>query len=168
MLYSYEKDKEFLDIVGDILENEEFCKIKNIDHHGITRYEHSVKVAYLAYKISKFLGLNYISVARAGLLHDFFLSNENRKFSEKFISTFTHPKKAVRKSNETFGINELEKDIIKTHMFPVNLSVPRYAESWIVNITDKVIGSYEFGIKFRGKISYAVNLYFLFIINFLK
>lgn len=168
MLYSYKKDREFISIVGQILDNEEFCKIKDIDHHGITRYDHSVKVAYFSYKIAKFLRLNYISVAKAGLLHDFFLSNENRKQKERILSTFTHPKKAVKKSDEVFGITELEADIIKSHMFPVNLTIPKYAESWVVNFTDKVIGGYEFGIKFGGKLTYAANLYLLFIINFLR
>ena len=39
-------DKEYYDIVSDIINNDEFDKIKKIEHHGITRYEHSLKVSY--------------------------------------------------------------------------------------------------------------------------
>ena len=35
--------------------SEDFQKLEEIEHHGITRYEHSLKVSYYAYKISKFL-----------------------------------------------------------------------------------------------------------------
>ena len=61
-------DKKYLKIVNDIVDSEEFDKLKSIDHHGITRYEHSVKVSYYAYKISKFLKLDYKATARGGLL----------------------------------------------------------------------------------------------------
>ena len=59
-------DKEYYDIVSDIINNDEFDKIKKIEHHGITRYEHSLKVSYRAYKIAKFLKLNAYETARAG------------------------------------------------------------------------------------------------------
>ena len=61
-------------IVNHILNNEEFLKIKKIEHHGISRYEHSMKVSYYSYKIAKALRLDYEQVARGGLLHDFFLN----------------------------------------------------------------------------------------------
>ena len=39
------KDNSYKRIVGNILQNEEFNKIKNIEHHGITRFDHSLKVS---------------------------------------------------------------------------------------------------------------------------
>ena len=42
-------DEQYYNIVSDILSNDEFDKIKKIEHHGITRYEHSLKVSYYAY-----------------------------------------------------------------------------------------------------------------------
>ena len=73
-----ELDREYSQLVYHILINSEFNKIKSIEHHGVTRYEHSLKVSYYSYKIAKFLHLDYKDVARGGLLHDFFLSNEDR------------------------------------------------------------------------------------------
>ena len=89
-----EKDYDYLNLVDYILNDDEFNKIDAIEHHGITRKEHSVKVSYYSYKIAKALHLNYRDVARGGLLHDFFLSDEERTGMDRFISTFVHPKKS--------------------------------------------------------------------------
>lgn len=52
-------DKEYLDIVNDILYSKEFLKLKNCEHHGISRYDHSLKVSYKAYKYAKKHNLDY-------------------------------------------------------------------------------------------------------------
>lgn len=161
-------DDEYINIVEPILINDEFNKIKKIEHHGITRYDHSLRVSYYSYKVAKVLRLDYVVAARGGLLHDFFLSNLDRTKKDRFISTFVHPKKAVAKSSEEFEINAKEKDIIRTHMFPINLALPKYAESWIVSLVDKVAGTYEFSKKFGYKLSYAMNLYIILLINLMK
>ena len=161
-------DKKYLQIVNDILESEDFQKLEEIEHHGITRYEHSLKVSYYAYKISKFLRLDYKSTARGGLLHDFFLSPNDKTSMESIHLTFTHPKMARDNAHYLFMTNIKEDDIIISHMFPFYKSFPKYAESWIVNLTDKVIGTNEFMHKFNFKMSYATNLALLFIINHIK
>ena len=46
-------DKEYKSIVESILENKKFIEINNCKHHGITRLEHSIRVSYFSYKISK-------------------------------------------------------------------------------------------------------------------
>ena len=162
------KDRTYQQIVDHILNNEEFNQIKRIEHHGVTRYEHSLKVSYYSYKIAKALHLNYEEVARGGLLHDFFMSNEDRDSKERIVSTFNHPKKAVQNATRVFQVNDLEADIIKTHMFPINASVPTYAESWVVNLVDKGIGGFELGKKFVYRFRYALNLYVLFLLNSIK
>lgn len=162
------QDQDYTRIVNHILNNEEFNKIKKIEHHGVSRFDHSLKVSYYSYKMAKILRLNYQDVARAGLLHDFFLSNDERTKKDRFLSTFVHPKKAMKNADEVFGINEKEADIIRTHMFPVNMSIPRYAESWVVNLVDKVIGGYEFSRKFSYKLNYVANLYLILLLNSLK
>lgn len=158
-------DTAFNSIVSDILDNHEFNKIKNIEHHGTTRYIHSLKVSYLSYRLAKILGLNYQEVARGGLLHDFFLSDENRTKKDRVISTFVHPGKAVIKASENFVISKKEEDIIKSHMFPINPNVPKFAESWLVSIVDKTIGAFEFAQKYKHKLNYALNLCLLILIN---
>lgn len=168
-MFDVDNDTEYMSICENILNNVEFSKLKNIEHHGTTRYEHSLRVSYLSYKIARLLKIDYMDTARAGLLHDFFLSNDNRSEKDKFVSTFVHPKKSVENSIREFGINGREMDIIRTHMFPINLALPKYAESWVVSLVDKIIGTYEFALKFNNKFNYTTNLFILFIfIYFMK
>lgn len=163
-----DKDIEYKEIVNHILNDKEFNKIKKIEHHGISRFEHSLKVSYYSYRISKFLKLDSEEVARGALLHDFFLSDENRTIKDRVISTFIHPKKAAENAEEEFKISDKERDIIRTHMFPINLSLPKYTESWLVNLVDKCIGFNEFCHKFGYKIVYGINMYLLFVLNIIK
>jgi len=168
-MFNIKNDNQYIEIVGHILNNDEFNKIDLIEHHGITRLEHSLKVSYYSYKISKALKLNYCDVARAGLLHDFFLSANDRTDKERLKDTFTHPKKAAENANDVFGINDREYDIIVSHMFPFYKSIPKYGESWIVNLTDKVIGSYELFCQYYYKFNYAANYLYLFVLlNLIK
>ncbi len=161
-------DLDYNELVSDILSNSSFNVIKNTEHHGVSRYEHSLKVSYYSYKIAKKLHLSYEDVARGGLLHDFFISPNERTSKERFISTFNHPKKAVKNSITIFNINDKQKDIIHGHMFPFYIAIPKSLESWIVNIVDKVVGFNEFRKKYQSKFSYVVNLYLILFINFMR
>jgi len=167
MLYLFRKDKEYKKIVKDILRNVEFKKISNIEHHGISRMEHSVKISYYSYRIAKKLRMDYVSVARGGLLHDFFLDGDERNYKRRFLDTFTHPKKALNTTIEYFNINAIEKNIIVSHMFPFYISIPKYKESLLVNLVDKVIGSLEmlrgFGYKFKYQFNYTYVFMLLLI-----
>ena len=167
-MVNIEKDIEYKEIVNHILTSDEFNKIKKIEHHGVTRFDHSLKVSYYSYKLAKTLRLDSEEVARGGLLHDFFMSAEDRTKKDRFISTFVHPKKAVKNADSVFSISEKEQDIIRTHMFPVNLAVPKYAESWLVSLVDKAVAIAEFSHKFGYKLAYFVNVYLLFFINNIK
>lgn len=165
---NFENDENYSILTKDILENEKFYKIKNIEHHGIDKLTHSMRVSYYAYRIAKVLGLDYQAVARAGLLHDFALNKKGRNFKEKFIDTFTHPKQAEKNASELFFLSDMEKNIIKSHMFPFYTTLPRYAESWLVVLTDKTIGALEFCNKFWNYAVYATNFYILVLFNVVK
>lgn len=145
-------DKNYYKLVRKIIKNKEFIKIDNCIHHGISRFDHSCRVSYYSYKVTKLLKLNYKEVARAGLLHDFFLS-ENSTNKEKLKSMFVHPTKSLENSEKLFELSNIEKDIIYTHMFPLNINrIPKYIESWIVSLVDKFVAVYEFGYSFKRKI----------------
>ena len=157
-----------MSIVNNILDNDEFLKIKKIEHHGISRFDHSLKVSYYSYKIAKAMHLDYEQTAIGGLLHDFFLSPENRTQKDRMKSVFVHPKQAVAMAKSQFELTKKEEDMIRSHMFPINLSVPKYAESWIVSMVDKCVAANEFAIKFRFRLKYAYNLFLLFAISIMK
>lgn len=164
-------DKKYLSIVQDILDHDEFQKMEDIKHHNTTRYEHCLKVSYYSYKVAKIFNLKKEEVARGGLLHDFFMDRTvyHDKAMEKVkLYTVEHPKLAVDNAKKHFAINDIEEDIIRTHMFPIDIKIPKYAESWIVSSVDKILGTFEFGKKASHKLGYAVNLYLIFLINMLK
>lgn len=162
------QDNIYNEIVENILLNSEFQKLKDIEHHGVTRFEHSKRVSYYSYKIAKLMHLDYVQTARGGLLHDFFLSPENRSQKDKFISTFTHPKESSEKAAKCFHISNKEYDMIRSHMFPINISVPKYMESWIVCFVDKFVAFKEFSWKFKFQFRYSYNVLLLFILGFIK
>ena len=163
-----ENDYNYSMIVQDILTNEDFCKLKYIEHHATTKYAHSIRVSYHAYRITKMLHLDYIKTARAGLLHDFAISKNGRTEIERFKDTFTNPKQALIESKKRFNLTELEENIIISHMFPTYTALPKYLESWIVVLTDKTIGLKELLGKLKYKLSYYKNIYILCIFNIIK
>ncbi len=161
-------DLQYMNIVSKYINNEEFQKIKQIEHHGITRFEHSLKVSYYSYKLAKVLRLDYEQTAIGGLLHDFFISPKDRTKVERLESVFTHPKLALETAEAQFDLTIKEKDMIRSHMFPINISVPKYMESWIVSTVDKCVAAEEFSLKFKFRLKYAYNLLLLFTISLLK
>lgn len=167
----YNNDQEYLLIIDNIMQNKEFKKMDNIKHHNTTRLDHSLKVSYYSYKIAKSLKLDYKDVARGGLLHDFYTEtiSDCGKVKDKILLFSTkHPNEAVENSLEYFDLSEKEINIIRTHMFPIDYKVPKYAESWIVSIVDKVLSIGEFSKKFSHKLTYMLNLYLLFVVNIIK
>ena len=164
MIFTIKKDKDYKKIVKDIFRNSNFKKLYNIEHHGISRMEHSIKISYYSYKIAKKLGMDYVSVARGGLLHDFFLDGDERTGKRKFLDTFTHPKRALKTTMDNFKVNEIEQNIIVSHMFPIYLSTPKYKESFLVNLVDKVVGFKELLRGFRCKCSYKINYTYVFLL----
>ena len=53
---------------------------------------------------------------------------------------FVHAKEALENSKKTFPelINPKIEDIIVKHMFPLNIAIPKYKETWVVTYMDKV------------------------------
>lgn len=159
-------DKEFFEIIGPITENEEFKKTKEISHHGITRFDHSMRVAYFSYKITKILKLNYRETTEAAMLHDFFLDEVD---DENPIARLRrHPNHAVDKALKHFDLTDKQIDIIKTHMFPITFTPPKYMESWIVDMVDDAAAIYEKFYTVRREISAAMTFLLILLVNVIK
>ena len=57
---------------------------------------------------------------------------------------FTHPRTALENACKYFNLNEIEKDIIEKHMWPLTLrKVPKYKESVVVTMVDKYCSTKE-------------------------
>ena len=158
------KNKEFMDVASPILENEEFTKTKEIFHHGDTRYNHSVRVAYVSYLLSKGLGFDTKSVIRAGTLHDFFLERDDKNIATLSKMFINHPSIAKENAMNYFDLNEKEQNIIESHKFPISSVAPKYKEAWIVSLSDKIVAFFE-GTKM---VKSYVSVWILFLINFIR
>lgn len=159
------QDREYYAIIEPILQTEEFHKTKEIVHHGINRFDHSVRVSYYSYKVCKWLKLNYRDTARGGLLHDFFLENHEKG---KLVTLVKHPKFALGKASEYFDLTDLEQDIIRTHMFPITMVPPKFLESWIVDMVDNVASVYERCSSMSKQLSTGINFLLLILVNSLR
>lgn len=134
-----EKNSEFASIIEDIITNDTVLQMKKYRQHANTNcFNHCLNVSYYCYIMCKKLGLDYISCARAAMLHDLFLYDwRTRQDGRKGFHAFTHPKVALNNASELFNLNEKEKDIILKHMWPVTVSLPKYRESFIITLADK-------------------------------
>ncbi len=148
-------EKEYFDTVGDILGHGEFLKLKDYFHHNSSIYHHVHDVAYLSYRISKFLKLDYRSAARGALLHDFFLydwrNHDVPDLPRDKFHGLEHPKIAAANAKKHFSINDMEEDIILKHMWPLTMMPPKYKESFVVSFVDKYLSSKEFIIEYKKR-----------------
>lgn len=140
------QSNEFINIVKDIISDKTVRSLHLFKHHyGSNRYEHCLWVAYYSYKICKFLGLDHVSAARGGLLHDLFLYDCENPETRPKHHIKEHPQIALDNAEKLFILNDIEKDIILKHMWPVTFSTPRYLETFIVTFVDKYCALKEWG-----------------------
>lgn len=157
------KKSDFYDIINDIYKHDEFMKLNDCRHHGITRYDHCLRVSYYTYLITKALHLNYKEATRAALLHDFF-TDEVLTFNVVHKIT-KHPDIAVKNASKHFELSELQKDIIRTHMWPCTFMPPKYLESWIVDMIDDISAIFERGYLTKNSLQTVGSFVFMFIIS---
>ena len=105
--------------------------------------------------------IDYEDATRAALLHDFF-QDEDLKDMKTLNKYQVHPYLAYLKSSKMFNVNEVQKDAIICHMWPWTLKIPRYKESWIVTVSDKVISLREW---FSFRLAVTVSIWILFFFN---
>ena len=156
-------NSEYKYLVKDILDNNEFSKLEIERHHGTNRLIHSKRVSHYSYRICKILGIDYVAAARGGLLHDFFIYEKEITKKDRFKLIFTHPQQALRNAEKYYELSDKEKNIIVSHMFPANINLPKYLESWIISTVDKIVAIYEFVESFSMKNAAVPNLYLLLL-----
>ena len=151
----------FTDLVSDIQNHNKYKKLKHEFHHGINRYTHSIRVAKVTYFLSKLFKFDYKSATRGAMLHDFF-SNEEYGNVKGLKTAKVHPHIACLNAKNTFNLNDIEQDVISSHMYPINTHRPSYKESWLVNTVDEGVSLYEMT---RYQLSGKLTIFILFIMN---
>lgn len=135
----------------DIIDHPRFNESKQYIQHGkISVYVHSISVAYISLLLARKLNLDIDipSLVRGALLHDYFLYDWHLD-KDHGLHGFTHASTAYKNASRDFELNEIEADIIKKHMFPLNIKAPKYKESMLVCLSDKISASIE-TVYFRG------------------
>ncbi len=137
-------EEEYKEHIYDLIQHEKVREMKNFIQHGdINCLEHSIYVSYISYLICRIVEGDYRSTARGGLLHDFFLYDWHNGKPYKGLHGFIHPNIALENASKYFEINDIEKDIIQNHMWPLTIRLPRYKETFIVILADKYCASRE-------------------------
>lgn len=131
---------------SDILKSENMQKEKEFIQHGdVSVYEHSVSVALECLKIANNLQIpiDIKSLVRGALLHDYFLYDWHEKDDSHKWHGFRHAKTALENAKKEYILSEIEENMIICHMFPLNIRIPKYRESIILCIADKIVATKE-------------------------
>lgn len=118
-----------------------------IQHGNTSCLLHCVAVAYYSIRLASKLNIrvNEKDLLRGALLHDYFLYDWHTA-GDRWHG-FTHPQKALFNAERDFTLTDIERDIIKKHMFPLTLSLPACRESLFVCLVDKACSIYEMAAK---------------------
>lgn len=136
----------FYRMISDIVANSEVQKLKDFTHHSdVSVYEHSMHVAYWNYRICSLFNWDAKAATRAGMLHDMFMYDWHEYKAESFLKLhgFAHPRIALEHAKENFELSNREEDIILKHMFPLTPKPPRYRETCVIIVTDKICAMSE-------------------------
>ena len=132
-----------------------FASEKTFPHHrGTTVFDHSVHVAKVSLSIANSLPFSFDidSLVRGALLHDYFLYRRNESVKTYVTHGYRHPVIAASNAKADYGINDIEENIIRRHMFPLTPIPPKYKEAWVVCIADKCCATMEFlPTRFTGR-----------------
>ena len=155
--------RDFASIAEEIINSDKYQSLKEENHHGLSRYDHSLRVARNTYRLSKKMKLDYVSATRGALLHDYFTNEEYR--NTKGVKKYSmHPVIALNNALREYKLNPIEENVIVSHMYPMGKIKPNCKESWLVSCVDKSVAIYECA-RFKAKEALAFS--FLLVINFL-
>lgn len=128
-------------IGSDIIKSDIFKRgNQQVHHKNTTVVAHSISVAMVSVNIATHLQrmgihVDMTSLIRAALLHDIGLIGV---YDGSFHCLRQHPRDSVKLAPMFGELNNIEKNAIRAHMFPLCFSIPKYRESWIITIADKI------------------------------
>lgn len=125
---------------NDILTHPNFLVSKTFRHHGtVSVMNHSLRVAKRSLVIArkKKMNVDECSLVRGALLHDYFGYDWHDKAEEHKGHATEHPRRALERAEKDFQLNDIEKDIILNHMYPLTADAPETVEGQLVSKIDK-------------------------------
>ena len=131
---------------GDLFDAPGMARERQTLQHGETSVlDHSLGVALMSLRIARRLRLRVDerALVRGALLHDYFLYDWHEP-GHGVLHGVHHPKTALLNARRDFpALSAVEEDVILKHMFPLRPTPPRYLESWLVCVSDKVCAVME-------------------------
>lgn len=137
-------------------------------HGSCNTYQHSVYVAEYSFRIARLFHkeVHERELARGAMLHDFYLYNIRESGISAYRHGTGHAERALRNAGAHYQLTAIERDIIYSHMWPLNLThIPHYYESFIVGTADKYTACLErmrqiygiaFGYYIRRKMAWVL------------
>lgn len=129
----------FNDYMDELLADEKIKQMSNYIQHGDTTcLMHCKAVAYesVVFACKFHVKVDMKSLIRGALLHDYFLYDWHHQCLGN-LHGFHHPGIALKNAMRDYELTEIEMDIIRKHMFPLTLYLPKYRETVIVCLMDK-------------------------------
>lgn len=146
-MWNFKYKDEYQALVSDLDRHPDVQAMRALPQHveGVSTYDHSVLVAYASFRVCAALGLDAASAARGGLLHDLFLYNWQERHGEGFLDHMNnHPRYALENAEARFSLNDTERDVIATHMWPATPTKFYHKwESLVVSCMDKACAAAE-------------------------
>lgn len=142
-----ENSDGFLDAVSDIYYSDEVQSLKIYEQHlDIDRLQHITSVAYLTYKICKEKSLDFVSAAKAAIMHDlvYYDWRDGETGGWHRLHGYKHPNYACLNAKELYPeLSKMQEDIIRCHMWPLTLKPSSYKEGLVVTFCDKYCATIE-------------------------
>ena len=126
---------------GDILGSQGMLLSQSFRQHGdVSVALHCFFAAVVCVRLARALALRVDTRAlvRGALLHDYFLYDWHDPDPSHRLHGFRHAGFALRNAGRDFSLGPIERNMIASHMFPMNLVLPLFRESLLLCLADKI------------------------------
>ena len=150
MVFTDDEERRFNEIIAPIANDERALEMKKyIQHSHISTYDHCMDVArHCFYFVCRHnIEVDEEALVRAAFLHDYYLYDWHTHGDK--LHGYHHAKIAMANARRDFHITKLEGEIIKSHMWPLNLTqIPSTKEALLLCMVDKFCSARETLMKY--------------------
>jgi len=143
---------DFYGYVSDLLGHDTIKSMDQYIQHGdISCLQHCIGVAVFSLILVRVwkIKCDERSLVRGAILHDYFLYDWHDGAKWHRFHGFKHAKIALENAERDFELNDIEREIIRKHMWPLNAAPPMCKEAWVVNVVDTYCSTLETAGRFK-------------------